>query len=88
VLTVGPAVTGEPDSIVDLHQILFAPDLSAVSLAALPYAISLAEEHNARLYILHMAEKTLEAGNENALKDRLCNLAPQRAKVTSKPKVR
>jgi nucleotide-binding universal stress UspA family protein len=85
VLTVGPGVCGAPD--VDLHQILFATDLSAVSVAALPYAISLAEENNARLYILHVAEKPVEAAGENALRDRLHTLVPQGAKLTSQPKV-
>ncbi len=87
VLTVGPGISGEPDSVVDLHQILFATDLSAVSVAALPYAISLAEENNARLYILHVSESPMKAANENALRERLRNLVPQGAKLTSQPKV-
>jgi nucleotide-binding universal stress UspA family protein len=87
VLTVGPAVSGEPDSIVDLHEILFATDLSTVSMAALPYASALAEENEARLYILHVTEKPVEAVDEDALKDRLRNLVPKGAKLTSQPKV-
>ena len=87
VLTVGPGVSREPDSVVDLHQILFATDLSTVSVAALPYAISLAEENSARLYILHVAEKPVEAAGEDTLRDRLGNLVPQGAKLTSEPKV-
>jgi nucleotide-binding universal stress UspA family protein len=86
VLKVGPAVSGEPDSIVDLHEILFASDLSTVSMA-LPYASAFAEENEARLYILHVTEKPVEAVDEDALKDRLRNLVPKGAKLTSQPEV-
>src|SRR6202049_4375045 len=79
--------SSQPTTGYNLHEILFATDLSAVSMAALPYAISLAEENNARLYILHVAEKPVEAAGENALRDRLGNLVPQGAKLTSQPKV-
>src|SRR6202165_2369410 len=64
VFTVGPAVSGEPDSIVDLHEILFATTRIAASVAPLPYACALAQENNARLYILHVADKPLEAVDE------------------------
>jgi nucleotide-binding universal stress UspA family protein len=87
VLTVGPAVSGEPESVVDLHEVLFATDLSAVSMAALPYAISLAQENNARLYILHVMENPVTVGDENVLKERLRSFVPQEAKLTSPPKV-
>src|ERR1700726_3619150 len=80
VLTVGPAVSGEPESIVNLHEILFATDFSEISMAALPYAISLAEENHARLYLLHVAKKALEAAGESGLRNRLRNLVPQGAK--------
>src|SRR5579872_2294374 len=57
VLTVGPDVAGEPASIADLHEILFPTDFGAESLAALPYAISLAQQDDARLYLLYVAGK-------------------------------
>lgn len=86
-LTVGPAVSGEPDTIIDMHEMLFATDFNAVSVAALPYANSLAQENNARLYILHVVENPVRAVDENALKDRLRDLIPKGAKLTSRPKV-
>ncbi len=87
VLTVGPSVSGEPDSIVDLHEILFATDFSAESLAALPYAISLAQEDNARLYVLHVAGNPSERAAEALLKSRLRNLVSPDVNLSCEPKV-
>ena len=49
VLTVGPNVSTDPVSIAAIHQILYATDFTPESLAAVPYAISLAEENQAHL---------------------------------------
>jgi nucleotide-binding universal stress UspA family protein len=54
VLTVGPHAT-RWNSEGNLQHILFATDFGPESLHALPYAISLAEEHRARLTLLHVA---------------------------------
>lgn len=51
VLTVGPHVTRL--TLGELRHILFATDFGAESLHALPWAISLAEEHRAQLSLLH-----------------------------------
>ena len=48
VLTVGPGVPAEPKNAGHIRQILFATDFGSASLAALPYAISLAKEDNAK----------------------------------------
>jgi nucleotide-binding universal stress UspA family protein len=54
VLTLGPHATRwEIDG--SLKHILFATDFGPESLHGLPYAISLAEEHRARLTLLHVA---------------------------------
>jgi len=54
VLTVGPHVArGNLDG--TLHHILYATDFGTESVHALPYAISLAEEHRARLTLMHTA---------------------------------
>lgn len=54
VLTVGPHVSrGAIDG--NLQHILFATDFGPESEHGLPYAISLAEEHRARLTLLHVA---------------------------------
>jgi nucleotide-binding universal stress UspA family protein len=64
VLTVGPKVSGEADRIVELHSILYPTDLSAESRAALPYAVSLAREHGARLYVLHVLQGPSDVDEE------------------------
>ena len=64
-LTVGPGLRRARER-ADMHTILFPTDFRAES-AALPYAISLAQTQNARLYLLHIgrepgqAETVLEA---------------------------
>jgi nucleotide-binding universal stress UspA family protein len=52
VLTVGPEVSAVPGDL-RLKHILFATDFSTGSLHALPYALSLAEENEAELTLLH-----------------------------------
>jgi nucleotide-binding universal stress UspA family protein len=86
VLTVGPSVSGEPSSIADLHEILFATDFSPESLVALPHAISLAVEHNARLYLLHVMSDQLAPEAESLAKRELLELIPPTAKLSSEPK--
>jgi nucleotide-binding universal stress UspA family protein len=54
VLTVGPKVAPPGGDAVAFKHILFATDFSAGSLGALPYALSLAEENQARLTLLHV----------------------------------
>lgn len=87
VLTIGPAVSGEPDSIVDLCQILFPTDFSAESLAALPYAISLARENKAHLYLLHVATSLPVPEQNLNLKNELRKLIPSNANLFLEPKV-
>jgi nucleotide-binding universal stress UspA family protein len=55
-LAVGPAVTGKPKQNAELNRILYATDFGAESLAAVPYVISLAQEHRAQLIFLHLIE--------------------------------
>jgi nucleotide-binding universal stress UspA family protein len=57
VLTVGPHVSGEPTGETRFPHILFATDFSEESLSALPYAISLAEENQSRLALLHVVRE-------------------------------
>ncbi len=56
VLTIGPHVEVDPARAVGMKRILFATDFSAASQAAAPYAISLAQENQAHLDILHVFE--------------------------------
>ena len=57
VLSVGPNVSCKPNGEIQFQHILFATDFSEDSLAALPYAISLAEEDQAQLAILHVIDQ-------------------------------
>jgi len=53
-LTIGPQVPLPRDEAATFKRIVFATDFSAGSLAALPYALSLAEENQAHLTLLHV----------------------------------
>ena len=84
VLSVGPNVTCKPNRKIPFQHILFATDFSERSVAALPYAISLAEEDLARLTLLHVIEQPsagivdLEGVKGSALR-RLKELVPPEA---------
>lgn len=56
VLTVGPHVTMELPRAPEVREILYATDLAAEFPAAAPYAISLAQENQAHLVLLHVIE--------------------------------
>lgn len=57
VLTIGPWVRGGAHNDARFHRVLFATDFTRESLAALPYAVSLAQENQARLFLLHVIRK-------------------------------
>lgn len=86
VLTIGPQVAGEPESIADLHEILYATDFSDESLAALPYAVSLAQHDRARLYLLHISSELLSLETEKVVVERLLEMVPDTAELACKPK--
>ncbi len=54
VLTVGPHISPPVRDRADFHRILFATDLGPASAKALPYALSLAEDCQAELILLHV----------------------------------
>ena len=58
VLTVGPTVHNGAHGGARFHSVLFATDFSSHSLEALPYALSLAQENQARLTLLHVLPKS------------------------------
>lgn len=55
VLILGPKVPEAPAAA--LNRILFPTDFTAESVAALPCAIALAQEHQAHLYLVHVVQK-------------------------------
>ena len=57
VLIVGPNVPGMKNGGRQFQRILFATDFSKDSLAALPYAVSLTEEDQSQLALLHVVEQ-------------------------------
>jgi len=54
VLTIGPHVPEADSSTTEFRRILFATDFGPASAKALPYALSLAEDYQAKLVLLHM----------------------------------
>src|ERR1700683_2501055 len=54
VLTVGPHSPAEPRNTGEFNRILFATDFSPEADAAAPYSVSLAQEYQARLTMLHV----------------------------------
>ena len=56
VLTVGPNISKDTKRRLRMKEILYATDFSPESLGALPYAVSLAQEHQARLTVLNVME--------------------------------
>ena len=56
VLTVGPHVNPWSDEYVKMREIVYATDLATDTPAAAPYAISLAQENQAHLVLLHVIE--------------------------------
>jgi nucleotide-binding universal stress UspA family protein len=64
VLTVGPHVAPRENSIAEFNRIVFATNFNEQSLAAMPYAVSMAQQHQTHLYVLHVLEHA-SAGTVN-----------------------
>jgi nucleotide-binding universal stress UspA family protein len=86
VLTVGPNFVGEPESIREVHTILFPTDFTRESVDAVRYAVSLAHENQARLYLLHVTAEPVSALTKNELLGRLHDLIPTEAELSCAPK--
>jgi nucleotide-binding universal stress UspA family protein len=91
VMTIGPHVKGETWHLTETKEILFATDFSAGSLAAAPYAISLAQEHQAKLVLLHVipsprANELVQPHDiENAPLHKLQALVPAETELALEP---
>lgn len=92
VLTVGPHASPQLDRQLQIHEIVYATDFSEESLAAAPYAISLAQENQARLTLLHVIPKPVTGElvhPENFLDSTLRllrNIVPPEAEFWCEPK--
>ncbi len=60
VLTVGPEVSLDAPPEISFNRVLFATDFSIESMAAAPYAFSIAQEFQARLTLMHAVPQPLE----------------------------
>jgi nucleotide-binding universal stress UspA family protein len=65
VLTIGPRVHSGAHNDARFHRVLFATDFTPASLAAMPYAVSLAQESQARLVLLHVMRERSEGNGDN-----------------------
>lgn len=85
VLTIGPEVRSGVHSAARFRTVIFPTDFSSHSLAALPYALSLAEENQARLVLFHVTTKKRLPGEamqeQDDLKANLAGLVPEEAKL-------
>jgi len=88
VLTVGPKAARDPGEFENWKTILFATDFSAGSLKALPYALSLAEENEAKLIMLHLVPLVPiqeQQDIEHAVVERLQSMIPDDAAAWCDP---
>jgi len=91
VLTVGQRLILDPKWTLKVKEVLYATDLTPVSAAAAHYAISLAQENQARLTILNVAPeakagKMLGSGQQEAsITRQLQELLPPDAKLWCQP---
>lgn len=85
-LTVGPNVSGEPESIADVNSVLYATDFSPHSLTALPYAVSLSQENRAHLYLLHVMANGEDIAIVQSFQELLRDLVPTGTELWCEPK--
>jgi len=85
VLTIGPKVVAQAPREAEFKEIVFASDLNPESPAA-PYALSLAQEFQARLTLVHVAPQVadLETDTERIIEE-LHSLVPLDAEMWCRP---
>jgi nucleotide-binding universal stress UspA family protein len=92
VLTIGPSVRKGTHNGGRFHRVLFATDFTPEAEAAAPYAISMAEENQARLLLLHVmrdpdpkaAEKRAQDSVAHVMHE-LYEIVPQAAELWCRP---
>jgi nucleotide-binding universal stress UspA family protein len=91
VMTVGPRVPREVPSEVELRHILYATDFTPTAERAAAFAISLAQEHRARLSLLHVVQEVSQASPQNTgllqnfFMKRLRQIVPEEADLWCDP---
>ena len=74
VLTVGPEVRGEAQPEIEFKHILMATDFGPGAGKAVAHAFSLAQEHNAKITLLHVVESGATYTEETVLRQREINI--------------
>ena len=77
VLTIGPSGINGIHNGGQFHRVLFATDFSKEAQAAAPYAISMAQENQARLLLLHVMPDPESKEREKAPQDSVANVMHQ-----------
>ncbi|HUK31151.1 MAG TPA: universal stress protein [Candidatus Acidoferrum sp.] len=92
VLTIGPWASHAVHGAAKFHRILFATDFTRESLAAAPYAISMAQENQSRLILLHVIRSGQARGDEKRAEQtiadamhRLLEIVPTDAELWCRP---
>ena len=90
VLTVGPRVFRRPKLEASLKHIIYATDFSSDSAHAAPYAISLAEEFNAKITLVHVLPPELRSHEDQRtplryFHEQLQKLVPAQAQPWCEP---
>ncbi len=91
VLTVGPRASKEVPAQSELRHILYATDFTPTAERAAAYALSLAQEHQAHLTLLHVVKEVIEGSLPNAallqsfFAKRLRTLVPADAELWCEP---
>jgi nucleotide-binding universal stress UspA family protein len=92
VLTIGPSVRTGAHSGGRFHRVLFATDFTPEAGAAAPYAISMAQENQAKLVLLHVMRNPDPAAAEKNPQDSVANvmhelyeIVPQAAELWCRP---
>jgi nucleotide-binding universal stress UspA family protein len=91
VLTVGPHAPSAPARGGEFSEILYATDFSREALAAAPYAVSIAQEFQANLALLHaipeseVSDLATRAEVESAYEDRLRQIVPPGSELWCEP---
>ena len=81
VLTVGPRVNAEAPLEVDLQNILLATNFGPGAARAAEFAVSLAQEHGARLTALHVVEQAMAYTRESEERMRAINIQQMKTLV-------
>ena len=91
VLTIGPSIPRSAHSHGEFHRVLLATDFEPSASAAARYAISFAQESQARLILLHVirkrqgAPKSSPKGSVAEIIHRLADMIPQDAELYCRP---